>query len=151
MVTYQWRGDFANVEVSQLHAEGFEHEATIDDWWGQVNDHSLGWVCARVDDALVGFVNVAWDGGSHAFVVDTLVEVNNRRQGIAEGAGRRGHPPCNGRRLRVAPCRLRGPLALVLFRCLRFRSDQCRLDSTGDLSSGRPVEQPATCCRSSTS
>jgi ribosomal protein S18 acetylase RimI-like enzyme len=83
MVTYQWRGDFTNAEVSQLHAEGFEHEATIDDWWGQVSKHSLGWVCARVDDALVGFVNVAWDGGSHAFVLDTLVEVNNRRQGIA--------------------------------------------------------------------
>ena len=45
--------------------------------------HSLGWVCARNDAALVGFVNVAWDGGVHAFVLDTLVAKTHQRHGIA--------------------------------------------------------------------
>jgi GNAT superfamily N-acetyltransferase len=29
-----------------------------------------------------GFVNVAWDGGVHAFILDTLVAVRVRRRGI---------------------------------------------------------------------
>jgi GNAT superfamily N-acetyltransferase len=32
---------------------------------------------------LVGFVNVAWDGGKHAFILDTCVAPDYRRQGIA--------------------------------------------------------------------
>ena len=44
--------------------------------------HSLGWVIARDDEGLAGFVNVVWDGGSHAFVVDTLVAARARRRGI---------------------------------------------------------------------
>jgi GNAT superfamily N-acetyltransferase len=82
-IEYAWRCPFTNDEVNRLHAEGFEHEVDAYDWWGQVNRHSLGWVCARAGDlALVGFVNVAWDGGSHAFVLDTLVAAAARRAGI---------------------------------------------------------------------
>ena len=33
-------------------------------------------------ERLVGFVNVAWDGGVHAFVLDTLTAQDLRRQGI---------------------------------------------------------------------
>jgi GNAT superfamily N-acetyltransferase len=32
---------------------------------------------------LIGFVNVAWDGGIHAFILDTCVDPDYRRQGIA--------------------------------------------------------------------
>jgi GNAT superfamily N-acetyltransferase len=53
-----------------------------DDWWGQVNRHSLGWVCAYDGADLVGFVNVPWDGAAHAFVLDTLTARRVRRQGI---------------------------------------------------------------------
>jgi GNAT superfamily N-acetyltransferase len=52
------------------------------DWRTQVERHSLGWVCAFDDDRLVGFVNVAWDGGVHAFVIDTLVAADRRHRGI---------------------------------------------------------------------
>jgi GNAT superfamily N-acetyltransferase len=47
-----------------------------------VNHHSLGWVCAREADELVGFVNVAWDGATHAFLLDTMVSAEVRRQGV---------------------------------------------------------------------
>ncbi|WP_332688773.1 GNAT family N-acetyltransferase [Devosia sp.] len=33
---------------------------------------------------LVGFVNVAWDGGIHAFILDTCVDPVYGRQGIAQ-------------------------------------------------------------------
>jgi GNAT superfamily N-acetyltransferase len=53
-----------------------------DDWQAQVRRHSLGWVCARDADRLVGFVNVAWDGGVHGFVLDTMVAADVRRCGV---------------------------------------------------------------------
>ena len=81
-IDYRWRGEFANPELDRLHAEGFAHAVLDDDWRGQVQRHSLGWVCAREGEQLVGFVNVPWDGGSHAFVMDTLVTARVRRQGI---------------------------------------------------------------------
>jgi GNAT superfamily N-acetyltransferase len=44
--------------------------------------HSAGWVCAYDGDRLVGFVNVAWDGGTHFFLLDTTVAPSHRRRGI---------------------------------------------------------------------
>ena len=82
-VSYHWRGEFGNLDLNALHAEGFAHPPLDDDWRTQVEKHSLGWVCARDSDGkLVGFVNVPWDGGIRAFVVDTVVALSARRQGI---------------------------------------------------------------------
>jgi GNAT superfamily N-acetyltransferase len=87
-ITYEWRGVFNSAEVGALHAHGFGHGhgfrqgRATDDWWTRVNRHSLGWVCARRDGGLVGFVNVAWDGSAHAFVLDTVVADSVRRRGV---------------------------------------------------------------------
>jgi len=80
--TYHWRGDFDNAEVNALHAEAFGHRILDDDWVGQVQRHSLGWVCAREAADLVGFVNVIWDGGVHAFILDTMVAERAGRNGV---------------------------------------------------------------------
>jgi hypothetical protein len=84
-IEYEWRGDFDNAAVNHLHAEGFDHALLQDDWKTQVHRHGLGWVCARDGEELVGFVNVAWDGATHAFVLDTLVASRVRREGIGTG------------------------------------------------------------------
>ena len=84
-IHYEWRAPFANADVNALHAEGFDHAVLDIDWRGQVERHSLGWVCALEAGRLVGFVNVAWDGGVHAFVLDTLVGRTRRRQGVGRG------------------------------------------------------------------
>ncbi|MEV4248055.1 GNAT family N-acetyltransferase [Streptosporangium canum] len=81
-IAYEWRGHFDNTAINALHAEGFGHAPLKDDWWAQVNRHSLGWVCAEEDGELVGFVNVAWDGAVHAFILDTLVTGRARRHGV---------------------------------------------------------------------
>ncbi|MBW8724292.1 MAG: GNAT family N-acetyltransferase [Inquilinus limosus] len=81
--TLEWRGAFGNDELNALHAECFEHPVLDDDWWGQVNRFSLGWVCLRQAGRLAGFVNVAWDGGVHAFLLDTAVTPSLQRQGHA--------------------------------------------------------------------
>nr|WP_316360296.1 GNAT family N-acetyltransferase [Devosia sp.] len=46
-------------------------------------ERSLAHVGAYDGTALVGFVNVAWDGGVHAFILDTCVDPAYRRRGIA--------------------------------------------------------------------
>jgi GNAT superfamily N-acetyltransferase len=84
-VRYQWRAPFEDEDLTTLHAEGFTHAVLAVDWRARVEAHSLGWVCAFEADRLVGFVNVAWDGGGHAFVVDTVVEQGHRHQGIGRG------------------------------------------------------------------
>jgi GNAT superfamily N-acetyltransferase len=81
-IAYEWRGSFDNAAVDTLHAAAFGHPGSDVDWLGRLHRHSLGWVCARLDGDLVGFVNVAWDGGVHAFVLDTVVGVGHRRSGI---------------------------------------------------------------------
>ncbi len=48
-----------------------------------VLERSLVYVCAYDGDRLVGFVNIAWDGGKHAFVLDPTVHHEYRRRGIA--------------------------------------------------------------------
>jgi GNAT superfamily N-acetyltransferase len=44
--------------------------------------HSLGWVAARRDEVLVGFVNVLWEGLVHAWIQDELVSAEARHRGI---------------------------------------------------------------------
>ena len=45
-------------------------------------EHSLSYLCAYRDGRMVGFVNVAWNGGVHGFILDTTVHPKCQRQGI---------------------------------------------------------------------
>jgi ribosomal protein S18 acetylase RimI-like enzyme len=56
---------------------------------GMVLPRSLVHVGAFADNQLVGFVNVAWDGDVHAFLLDTTVHPDFQRQGIATSLVRR--------------------------------------------------------------
>ena len=88
-VAYTWRGEFSNAEVNALHAEGFGHKVFDGSEWDirdQVEKHSLGWVCARSDaGVLAGWVNVIWDGATHAFILDTVTSAGYQRRGIGTG------------------------------------------------------------------
>jgi len=44
--------------------------------------HSFTWVTASSREELVGFVNVAWDGDAHFFLLDTTVHPAWQRKGI---------------------------------------------------------------------
>jgi GNAT superfamily N-acetyltransferase len=84
-ITYEWRGEFSNHELNALHAEAFEtrvYDETEWNWVEQVHGHSLGWVVARDDATLVGFVNVPWDGLVHAWIQATMVALAARHRGI---------------------------------------------------------------------
>ena len=80
-VSYVWRGPIDDSEMVGL-VESYGG-TPAPGWWDQIRSHSLGWVTARTTDhVLVGFVNVAWDGGAHAFLLDTRTHGDCRGRGI---------------------------------------------------------------------
>ena len=70
----------ASGDLNALRAAAWDRAGDQD--WGPILDRSLGRVCATDGDRLVGFVNVAWDGGVHAFLLDTTVHPDHQRRGI---------------------------------------------------------------------
>lgn len=127
-VTYEWRGGFDNTEVNALHAECFNHRMLDDDWTTQVQSHSLGWVCARDQTELVGFVNVAWDGAVHAFIIDTMVAEAAGRHGVGTALIARAVAEARARWMRMAARRLRRSVTVVLLRGMRIHTNECGLD-----------------------
>lgn len=79
-VTYRISPPLYNEELNALFAAAWPRHRTRD--FRPVLMHSLAYVCAYQGDALIGFVNVAWDGGIHAFLLDTTVHPAQGRQGI---------------------------------------------------------------------
>jgi GNAT superfamily N-acetyltransferase len=52
-------------------------------WWDKIRPHSLGWATARTGEGtLIGFVNVAWDGSDHAFLIDPKTRGSYQRRRI---------------------------------------------------------------------
>ncbi|WP_030105287.1 GNAT family N-acetyltransferase [Actinoalloteichus caeruleus] len=84
-IDFRWRAPVRDEELRALHAEGFGTDGRADCWAERLQRHSLGWVTAHDHDRLVGFVNVAWDGGRHAFLLDTVVAVDHRHTGVGTG------------------------------------------------------------------
>lgn len=74
-----------DVELSALHARAFGTAAThVTPWARRLEAHALTWVGAFDGARLVGFVQVCWDGGEHAMLLDTAVDPQWQRRGIGE-------------------------------------------------------------------
>ncbi len=87
-VVLDWRGSLDDDELYDLVvSHGGNPERG---WWSKIQPHSLGWVTARTGEGtLVGFVNVAWDGSDHAFLIDTKTRGSFQRCGIGTRLVRR--------------------------------------------------------------
>jgi len=67
-------------ELNALFAVSWpDHEHVA---FAPVHARSLAYVCAYESGRLVGYVNLAWDGRFHAFLLDTTVHPDHRRRGI---------------------------------------------------------------------
>jgi len=86
-ISYQWRAPVPDAELCDLVAS--HGGAPVPGWWDRIRPHSLGWATARGHGDLVGFVNVAWDGGDHAFLLDTKTRGDRQRRGIGTELVRR--------------------------------------------------------------
>ena len=97
-INYVVRPPLTSVELNLLY-EGVwdDHERTD---LSKVIDHSLTYVCAYLDGELVGYVNVAWDGGEHAFLLDTAVHGDLRHRGIGSELVDRAVDDVRGRGLK---------------------------------------------------
>jgi GNAT superfamily N-acetyltransferase len=72
-----------DAELSALHGRAFGSDpAGVQPWARRLADHALTWVGAFDAGRLVGFVQVAWDGGPHGFLIDTAVDPARQGQGI---------------------------------------------------------------------
>jgi len=80
LIDCEANGDVTNEALNALFADAWPNHAPRD--FSRVLSQNLGHVCATLDGALVGFVNVAWDGGVHAFLLDPTVRSDFQRQGI---------------------------------------------------------------------
>lgn len=80
-VVCTWRGALTDDERVEL-VDSYGGRG-VSGWWDQIRPYSLGWVTARdAEGVAVGFVNVAWDGGDHAFLLDTKTRGDRQRRGI---------------------------------------------------------------------
>jgi GrpB-like predicted nucleotidyltransferase (UPF0157 family)/predicted N-acetyltransferase YhbS len=80
-IVYRWRAPVSDQAVCDLHAKAFRSRA--DPYrWRRARPLSLGWVTAHDGELIVGFVNLAWDGDRHAFVLDLAVIPGHQHRGI---------------------------------------------------------------------
>lgn len=69
-----------NAELNDLYAASWPSHTDADH--SEILNLSLAYICARHGGELVGFVYLTWDGGAHAFLLDTTVHPRLRRQGV---------------------------------------------------------------------
>lgn len=79
-VEYMIKPRVTDKELNELFASAWENH--VERKFGSVLKHSLTYVCAFAGTRLVGFVNVAWDGGVHGFTLDITVHRKYQRRGI---------------------------------------------------------------------
>lgn len=72
------RPDATVLRALMLASWGEPTQADFERIWSR----SLAHLCAFSCGKLVGYVNIAWDGGAHASVFDTTVHPDHQRQGI---------------------------------------------------------------------
>ena len=96
-VAYRVTPSLTNYELNVLLADSWHDHVWRD--FQPVLSRSLAFVCAYQKDRLIGFVNLAWDGGEHAFILDTLVHPEFRQRGIGRELVRRAVAEAEGRGL----------------------------------------------------
>lgn len=81
-VTYRVSPGVSNDDLNDLFAISWPNNLSRRDFQ-PILSRSLSYICSYAyDDNLIGFVNLAWDGGAHAFLLDTTVHPEWRRHGI---------------------------------------------------------------------
>jgi len=79
-IEYKIKPELSDRDLNHLFASAWENHAERE--FGPVLERSLTYVGAFDDLHLIGFVNVAWDGGTHGFILDTTVHREYQRRGI---------------------------------------------------------------------
>ena len=86
-IEYKIEPELSDRDLNDLFASAWENHTERK--FGPVLERSLTYVGAFEGPRLVGFVNVAWDGGIHGFILDTTVHRGFQRRGIGTEMMRR--------------------------------------------------------------
>lgn len=79
-INYEVNPVVSDLDMNKLFSAAWPNHTPTD--FVPVLARSLTYICAYSNGRLVGFVNVAWDGGVHAFLLDTTVHPEYQRRGI---------------------------------------------------------------------
>jgi GNAT superfamily N-acetyltransferase len=94
-IDYRISGPVDGPALNALMSDAWPDHALMDP--EVLRAHSAGWVCAYDAGRLVGFVNVAWDGATHFFLLDTTVAPSHQHRGIGLGLVERAVALSRGR------------------------------------------------------
>jgi GNAT superfamily N-acetyltransferase len=123
-IIYRFAPPVTDEALNALFAASWPQHQAAD--FQTVLGRSLTYVCAYQGERLVGFVNVAWDGGVHAFILDTRVHPTCRRQGIGVGLVQQAIQAARSRGIEWLHVDFEPPLRPFYERC-GFRSTQAGL------------------------
>jgi GNAT superfamily N-acetyltransferase len=87
MLTFETDPALSNDALNDLFARAWDDHTPAE--YQAVLARSLGYVGAFDEEQLIGFVNLATDGGEHAFLLDPTVDRAYRRRGIGRELVRR--------------------------------------------------------------
>ncbi len=79
-LVYRVSPPLKNDDLNALFAAAWPDHGPRD--FQPVLNHSLAYICAFDGPSLTGFVNLAWDGGLHGFILDTTVHPDWQRRGV---------------------------------------------------------------------
>jgi len=80
MIDYRLSPPLENAALNDLFRAAWSYHRERD--FAAQLGHSLLYVGAFDGERLIGFVNLAWDGGKHAFLLDTTTHPDYQRRGI---------------------------------------------------------------------
>jgi GNAT superfamily N-acetyltransferase len=78
--TLRVRIPLTDAQLNSLFAAAWPNHTDMT--FGPIHERSLTWISAWRLEQLVGYVNVATDGGVHAFLINTTVHPSEQRQGL---------------------------------------------------------------------
>ena len=125
-VQYRISPEVSNEDLNALFTDAWPGRRPSRDF-APVLSHSLGYICAYRQGELVGFINIAWDGGMHAFLLDTTVRTDYRRQGIGRELVRQAENFARQRRAEWLHVDFEPELEQFYRNC-GFRASPCGLD-----------------------
>lgn len=81
-IEYRVSPTVTNEALNELFASAWDGHQDFD--FTPIHARSLCFICAFDGERLVGYVNVAWDGDVHGFILNTTVHKDAQRQGIGK-------------------------------------------------------------------
>lgn len=94
-IIYRISPTVSNSDLNVLFVAAWPEHGWTD--FHPIMTRSLAYICAYYAEHLIGFVNLAWNGGVHAFVLDVTVHPDFQRRGIGTQLLKRATATANAR------------------------------------------------------